>query len=346
MEINEDYLRSQLKTLLEIPSPIGRVDAVSGYIKQELCALDVPFGEHRRGSIVATLKGEQTKDDRGISAHLDTLGAMVVEVKSTGRLRLRPLGSWSSRFAEGARVTIYADKDTYRGTIIPIKSAGHVFNQEIDDLPVNWNTVELRVDAPCATPEQASALGIHVGDIIALDPGLEMPSNGYISSRYLDDKAGVACLLAAIKTVKAQTDLLPVECHPIFSVAEEIGCGCSHVPDGDVAELIAVDIGPVAEGQNSSEHCVNIGVLDMSGPYDRRLLKKMTDLCMDHNVAYRLDSYPYYRSDTNSALVAGHDLRHGLIAFGVESTHGYERTHMDSLLATAKLIALYMLSGA
>ncbi|WP_420430557.1 osmoprotectant NAGGN system M42 family peptidase [Kordiimonas sp.] len=346
MNIDQTYLVEQLKAMLAIPSPVGMVGGMCHHVCGELEKLGVNWQQQRRGSIVATLDGEQKKSDRAISAHLDTLGAMVVGIKPNGRLKIRPLGHWSSRFAEGARVTIHTKNTNFRGSILPEKSAGHVFNEEIDSQSVNWHTVELRVDASCGSDQEARKLGLDVGNIVALDAESEFLPNGYICSRYLDDKAGVACLLAAIKAVKELNQRLAVECHPIFSVAEETGCGCSHAPDADVGELIAVDIGPVATGQNSSEHTVNLGVLDTSGIYDRSLLNKLEGLCVKNAIPYKFDSYPFYRSDTHSAQVAGLDLVNGLIAFGTESTHGYERTHIDSLMATATLIAHYMVSEA
>lgn len=346
MKIDQAYLVKHLQRMLEIPSPVGMVDAMCQYVSGELDALGVAWHQQRRGSIVATLPGEQTNPDRAVAAHLDTLGAMVVGIKPNGRLRIRSLGHWSSRFAEGARVTIYTRDREYRGSILPEKSAGHVFNEAIDKQAVSWDIIEVRVDDQCETAEQAKALGLDVGNIVALDTNSEFLPNGYIYSRYLDDKAGVACLLAAIKAVRETGRSLDVECHPIFTVAEETGCGCSHAPDANVGELIAVDIGPVAEGQNSSEHTTNLGVLDTSGVYDRTLLRKLETLCVDHKIPYKFDSYPFYRSDTNSAQVAGHDLVNGLVAFGTQSTHGYERTHINSLLATATLLAHYMVSKA
>jgi peptidase M42 family hydrolase len=282
--------------------------------------------------------------DRAIAAHLDTLGTMVTHIKANGRLKLTPLGSWSARFAEGARVTILSRGNSYRGSILPLRSSGHVFGDSVDELPIGWEYVELRVDANCNSAQQAHDLGICVGDVVAVDPNPEFLPSGHIVSRHLDDKAGVACLLTAIRAVRMQTKILPVECHPIFTLAEEEGCAAGHAPDQDVGEFISIDIGPVSEEQNSSEHAANICMKDTSGSYDSTLTSQLIDICTSTQIDYRTDVYRYYRSDTNSAVVAGNDLRHALIAFGAESTHGYERTHIDSLLAVTKLLAHYMLS--
>lgn len=344
MKIDQNYLVTTLKELLAIPSPVGYTEEISTYITKHLGVRNIAYKTKRRGTIVATLSGERTESDRALSTHLDTLGAMVKRIKPDGRIEIAPLGSWSARFAEGGRVTIITGKESLRGTVLPIRSSGHVYGDGVDTLPVGWEYVELRLDSQCTTAEQVHDLGIIVGSFVAFDPNPEFLSNGYIVSRYLDDKAGVACLLTAIKAVQETTNTLPVECHPIFSLSEETGCGCGHAPDADVGELVSIDIGPVAPGQNSSEHTANICVKDMSGVYHSHLTKKLMVLCKKNNIPYKSDIYQYYRSDTNSAIVAGNDLLHGLITFGTESTHGYERTHIDSLIAVTQLIIHYMLS--
>ncbi|MDO6693648.1 osmoprotectant NAGGN system M42 family peptidase [Aliiglaciecola sp. 3_MG-2023] len=343
MVLDEDYLHKTLAELLAIPSPLGYTDEIVAYVTAKLQDLGVEYYAKRRGTIVATLKGDQRDADRAISAHLDTLGAMVQAIEPDGRLKLVPLGTWSARFAEGGRVSVLDCFTPVRGTVLPIKSSGHVYGDDVDTLPVGWDYVQLRLDQICKNPDDVIALGIDVGSIVAFDPNTEFLPNGYISSRYLDDKAGVACLLTAIKAL-GESPNLAVECHPIFSLSEETGCGCGHAPDEQVGELLSVDIGPVAPGQNSSEHRVNIGIKDTSGVYHPSLSKKLTRLCEQHKIPFRKDVYKFYRSDTHSAIIAGNDLQHGLITFGTESTHGYERTHMDSLLSVTRLLAAYMSS--
>ncbi len=344
MQLDEPYLLDSLKKMLAIPSPVGHTDKVAAYVQEELAAVDVPCCRRRRGTLVATLGGKVREPDRAIAAHLDTLGAMVTHIKANGRLGLTPLGSWSARFAEGARVTVLSRDKSNRGSILPLRSSGHVFGDSVDELQIGWEYVELRIDEICSSAQQAHDLGIRIGDVVAVDSKPEFLPNGYIVSRHLDDKAGVACLLTAIHAVRQQTKTLPVECHPIFTLAEEEGCAAGHAPDQHVGEFVSIDIGPVAEEQNSSEHAANICIKDTSGSYDSTLTNQLINICTNAHIDFRTDVYRYYRSDTNSAIVAGNDLRHALIAFGAESTHGYERTHIDSLLAVTKLLVNYMLS--
>ena len=345
LPIDMEYLIRVLLRLLRTPSPTGLTDAAVRVACEELSNLDVPIELTRRGAIRANLSGVQYSPDRALIGHLDTLGAMVKSLKENGRLELVPIGHWSSRFAEGARCTaISATGRRCRGTILPIKASGHTFNEEIDTLPVRWDTVELRLDERAISRGDLMRLPVHVGDIVAIDPDPEVADNGFINSRHLDDKAGVACILAATKAILESGLTLPVDCHILLTISEEVGIGASHVLHGDVAEMVSVDNGTLAPGQNTSEFGATICMQDMAGPYDWHLSHSLIDLAREFGVPHSRDVFKYYRSDGASALEAGNDIRTALVCFGLDASHGYERVHTDSLKAVAELLAIYMQS--
>jgi peptidase M42 family hydrolase len=342
--IDRDFLVATLVQLLDVPSPSGYTDAVVHLLGEELERLGVEFEVTRRGAVRATLPGRRSTPGRALVAHLDTIGAMVRELKPNGRLALAPIGTWSSRFAEGTRVSLFTDEDTVRGTILPLKASGHVYSEAIDTQPVSWENVELRVDARANSAADLRALGIDVGDFVAIDPQPERTETGFIVSRHLDDKAGVAILLAAAKAVTAAGAQLPIDCHLLFTIHEEVGSGASAILHGDVAEMVAVDNGTAAPGQNGTEFDVTVAMKDSSGPFDYHLTHKLLDLAEAHGIAHRRDVFVHYRCDAASAVEAGNDIRTALVCFGVDASHGYERTHVDSLTAVAELVALYMQS--
>ncbi|WP_249691299.1 osmoprotectant NAGGN system M42 family peptidase [Stappia sp. WLB 29] len=341
LSIDTDYLSETLKALLAIPSPTGYTDTVVRYVSAQLEQLGLPVELTRRGAIRAIRRGHQDRGARALVSHLDTLGAQVKFVKDNGRLALVPIGNWSARFAEGARATLFSYSGAYRGTILPLKSSGHTFNEEIDTSPIGWDHVELRVDALAFGRADLVRLGIEVGDIIAIDPQPEFLDNGFIISRHLDNKAGVAVMLAALKSMTEAKAETPVDIHWLFTIAEEVGVGASSIITNDVASLVAVDNGTTAPGQNSSEFGVTFSMADQTGPFDYHLTKKLVELCQEHDIRYQKDVFRYYRSDSASAIEAGADVRTALITFGVDSSHGYERIHMHALRSLAELITAY-----
>lgn len=344
LQIDIKYLAEQLRRLLDIPSPAGYTDVVVHYVCEELERLGVGYGVTRRGAIRAVLRGRNATPSRAIIAHVDTLGAQVRYLKPNGRLELVPIGHWSARFAEGARCTIFTDKGGWRGTILPLKASGHTFGPEIDTQPVGWEHVEMRVDAMVRDARDLERLGFAVGDTVAVDPQPEFLDNGFIVSRHLDDKAGVAILLATLEAMVREKSELAVDTYWVFSIAEEIGVGAAAVLPPDCAAMITVDNGTTAPGQSSQEFGVTIGMADMTGPFDFHLTRKLVRLCRENDIRYQTDVFRYYRSDSASALEAGHDVRTALVTFGIDASHGYERIHMHALRSTAELLSAYALS--
>lgn len=344
LKIDYDYLQKILLDLLNIHSPTGYTDGIVHFVAEELDNLGVPYELTRRGAIRATLEGKQRTPDRAIVTHLDTLGAMVRELKDNGRLSIVPIGTWSPRFAEGARVSIFTDAKEYKGTILPLKASGHTYNEQIDTQPISWDNLEIRIDELLHNKTDLEKFGFNIGDYVGVNTFPEITESGFIRSRHLDNKAGVACQLAAIKAITEGKIPLHVDCHPLFTISEEEGTGASSALHGDVSSMVAIDNSTVAPGQNSREDTVVIAMRDRGGIYDYHLTHHIIDLCEKNKIPYVRDIFRYYQSDATAAISAGNDIRTALICFGLDASHGYERTHMNSLKALTELICKYITS--
>ena len=350
LRIDSTYLKATLLELLAIPSPVGLTDEIVHYAGSRLDAIGVPYELTRRGTIRAILRRNMPERRRfnpacAIVSHLDTLGAMVREIKPNGRLALAPVGTWSSRWAEGGRVTLFTETGRYRGSVLPLLASGHVYNDAIDSQPVNWDQLELRIDEPIQSEADVRTLNIQVGDFVAFDANPEFLDNGFLVSRHLDDKAGVAAVLAAVKAVVDARVPVPMDCHVVFTLTEEVGSGARAVIQSDVSEVLGIDIAPVAAGQNSREHGVTIPLMDSAGPHDYHLTRRLLLLCKDFDIPSNRDVFRFYHSDAGAAVSAGHDVRTALVCFGTDASHGYERTHISILVHLAELLTLYIQSG-
>lgn len=343
--IDHAYLQERLLHFLGIHSPVGYTDPIVREVCSELERLSIPHELTRRGAIRATLKGKSDLPARAIVVHLDTLGAMVADIKDNGRLSIVPLGTWSARFAEGARVSIFAAKTIYRGTILPLKASGHVYNEEVDTQPVSWANLEVRIDEITGSLESTRDLGVRVGDFIGVDAQAEFLPNGFLVARHLDDKAGVATLLAVAKAIREQKIELPQTTHLLFTISEEVGIGASAVLHGDIAEMVTIDNGTCAPGQASTELGATICMADSSGPFDFHLTHHLLRLCEEAKIPHARDVFRFYRCDSASAVEAGNDIRTALTAFGVDASHGYERTHIRALDAIGRLMLAYVQSA-
>lgn len=343
--IDQAYFTNILSRLLSVPSPSGMTDEVVRVVCDELEALSIPYKLTRRGAIRAKLAGKRSKPARAVVAHLDTLGAMVKGLKSNGRLSLVPIGTWSSRFAEGARVFLHSDSSQiYEGTVLPLKASGHRYNEEVDNQPTTWENLEVRLDEVCSSMGDLWDYGIRVGDFISFKTELEVSPSGYLNSRFLDDKAGVASILTAAHALRTQNILPNLDCSLLFTISEEVGVGASHILRGNVAEMVSIDNGTIAPDQNTCEFGVTLAMKDSSGPYDSHLTRHLLDLCINNEIEFSRDIFLHYRSDAAAAIEAGNDIRTALICFGLDASHGYERTHVSSILSVAELVAHYISS--
>jgi peptidase M42 family hydrolase len=344
LDIDMEYVQEVLLHLLRTPSPTGRTDEVVQYVGELVMDLGMDLQVTRRGVLNATLAGKRSRPDRAVAVHADTIGCMVTRLKDNGRLQVTQLGTHSARFAEGGHVTVFTDTpgQTYTGTVLPLKSSGHQYGDEVDTQGVGWPLVEVRVDEPVCDVQSLMSLGIQVGDFVALDANPIVTPSGYVKSRHLDDKAGIAAALGAFKSL-LDADVTPlVSAHLLVTIAEEVGHGATHGLDTDVAEMVAVDNAVVAAGQQSDETCANIAMLDSTGPYDYHFSRRLLALCQEHGVPHRRDTFRFYRSDAASAVEAGLEMRTALVGFGVDSSHGHERTHLDGIKHVAELLSLYL----
>lgn len=342
MNYNVEELKKLSKTILTIPSPSGYTKKIMNYIEEELKPLKVPYYFTQKGALIVTIMGEDNDNARTFSAHVDTLGAMVKEIKGSGTLALTSIGGYMMNSVEGENCIVETiEGKSYSGTIQTIKPSVHISGSDARELKRTAENMEVVLDERVSSKEDAEKLGINVGDFICFDPRTVITESGYIKSRHLDDKASVTLLLFTIRYLAENNIKPPHTLHFFISNYEEVGHGAAAALPQNTKEFISVDMGAPGPGQNSTEYDVCICAKDSSGPYDLELRQTLTNLCKEHNIPYKIDIYPHYGSDASAAISAGWDIRTALIGPGVFASHGYERTHMDSMLATLDLIIKY-----
>jgi putative aminopeptidase FrvX len=344
-EIDRVYLLQILTDLLNIPSPTGFTDHAIGYVEENLKSFGLQPSRTKKGGLVVHIEGKSEEKPRALTAHVDTLGAIVKEIKSNGRLQLSQIGAfaWNSVEGESCQIFTRAGK-VFSGSLLIVKASSHIYAKEVGELERNDANMEVRLDEISSSEEDTRQLGIEVGDFVAFDPRVVISENGFIRSRYLDDKSSVACLITALKTM-LDHDLVPKQRTTFhFSNYEEEGHGAASGFPDDLHELVAVDMAVVGEGQNSDEFHTTICAKDSKGPYHYQFTRELADLAEAADIPYKIDVYPFYGSDGEAYWRAGGDVRVALIGPGVDASHNYERTHLDALIATTRLIIAYLLN--
>ena len=332
--------------LTTTPSPTGYTTEIMDYIQSEVESFGYQASKTPKGGVLVTVPGTNEDQHRMVTAHLDTLGAMVRAIKADGRLKMDLVGGFGYPSIEGENCLIHVAKNgqTYTGTILMHQTSVHVY-KDASTAERNQTNMEIRLDEKVKTAEETRDLGIEVGDFISFDPRTVVTETGFIKSRHLDDKVSAAILLHLLKTYKEEGIELPYTTHFYFSNNEEIGYGANSSIPKQVVEYLAVDMGAMGDDQQTDEYTVSICVKDGSGPYHYELRQHLVALAEYHQIPYKLDIYPYYGSDASAAMRAGADVRHALLGAGIESSHSYERTHLDSVQATEQMVDVYLKSA-
>jgi len=333
-----------LSGLLNTPSPSGFTDQAIAYTEKALETIPgITIHHNRKGALIAVFPGQRMDIPRALSAHVDTLGAMVKEIKASGRLKMTRIGGlpWNAIEGEGC-TTFTLEGKRIRGSVLIDKSSVHVHGEKTATTPRDSDTLEIRLDELTSTAEETRALGIQVGDFIAFDPRVEI-NNGFIRSRFLDDKACVACIVAAFQALHQAGIKPPQKTYALISNYEEVGHGAATGFPPEVGELVVVDMAAIGEGQTSDEFHASLCVKDSGGPYDHALSTRLRRLAGQYQIPFKVDTYPYYGSDGTALLCSGADLAVALIGPGVDASHNYERTHTDALVATTQWIMAYLL---
>ncbi|EGJ27216.1 M42 family metallopeptidase [Streptococcus porcinus] len=341
MKTTVDYITK----LTQIPSPTGFTKKIMEYVADELRNFGYQPIKTNKGGLMVSVKGQDDNKHRLVTAHLDTLGAMVRAIKPDGRLKMDLVGGFVYNAIEGENCTVHLAKNgkEISGTILIHQTSVHVY-KDAGTAERSQANMEVRLDEKVRTADETRALGIEVGDFISFDPRVVLTDSGFIKSRHLDDKVSAAILMELLKEYHIHNITLPYTTHFYFSAFEEVGHGANSSLPEETVEYLAVDMGAMGDDQATDEYSVSICVKDASGPYHYDLRQHMVALCLQNDIPYQLDIYPYYGSDASAALRSGAEVKHALLGAGIESSHSYERTHRDSVEATEKLVDAYLRS--
>ena len=337
-----DFSWQQTEQLLSIDSPTGYTDYAALWLKSSFEMLGFPASITTKGGILVDLGGEDVNDGLLLAAHSDTLGGMVAQVKGNGALRISPLGGMNANNAEAENVRVYTrGGKVLEGTFQLCNASVHV-NGDYNSAKRSFDSMEVVLDEDVNSAADVKNLGIEVGDIVCFDPRTRRTQSGYLKSRFLDDKLSVGILLGFAKYIADNRITLKRRTWIHVTVYEEVGHGGSGSLPSGVTEAISVDMGCVGDGLACTERQVSICAKDSGGPYSYQVVGKLIEAAKKTGADYAVDVYPYYGSDVEATLRAGFDIRHGLIGAGVYASHGYERSHIDGVYNTLKVLCGYL----
>jgi len=339
MQLDQKYILDLAKEILLIPSPSGYSLKIVPRIIEEAKKYDLETEKTKKGNLIITFDGE-TNYTVGLSVHVDTLGAMVRSVNGKGEIKFTTIGGpiWPTLDGEYCTIRTREGKD-YTGTFLSTSPAAHVY-KDASKKERSPENMYVRIDEVVKNKEDVDKLGIEVGNFIFIDPKTTITESGFVKSRFLDDKINVDSIFGLIKYLKDNNIKPKYTLKFIISTYEEVGHGASYIPELD--EMIAVDMGCIGDDLTCTEYDVSICPKDSSGPYDYNLTNKLIEVAKKEKINHAIDIYPYYGSDVSAAIRGGNDIRGGLMGPGVHASHGMERTHIDGITSTIKLLFNYV----
>ncbi|HEX9027282.1 MAG TPA: M42 family metallopeptidase [Clostridium sp.] len=339
--INKNYILNVAKEILEFDSPTGFCFEIIDKIKDMAESFGYEFETTNKGCGIITIKGESQEKVIGLSAHVDTLGAMVRSITSEGKLKFTLLGGPIVPTLDSEYCTIRTrEGKKYTGTFLSTSPAAHVFEDSSSKVREPKN-MEIRIDENVKSKEDTQNLGICPGDFIFIDPKSTITESGFIKSRFIDDKGSVSCLMGLLELFNRENIVPKFTTKILISTYEEVGHGASYIPS-DITEMIAVDMGCIGDDLSCTEYDVSICAKDSGGPYDYNMVTDLVNLAKTNKLKYAVDIYPMYGSDVGAALKGGNNIRGALIGPGVHASHGMERTHYSAFENTVKLLYLYL----
>lgn len=339
---DKDYVLNLACDILSIDSPSGFTHGAMTKLNEYSKELGYNFWISSKGTGVLEIPG-RVSQTVALSAHIDTLGLMVRAINTDGTLALTNIGAPIIPTFDGEYCQIYTRKGKiYTGTVLCNSTSLHVYTDAMD-LKRELQNMHVRIDEITSSKDETLELGISSGDYICIDTKTQVTESGFIKSRFLDDKLGVAAIFGVLKKLK-DGKLRPVSSIKIFfSSYEEQGHGLSWVTP-DIHELVAVDMGCIGSNLSCTEQQVSICAKDSTGPYNYELTNRLIDLAERNKIDYAVDIYPSYGSDVSAALKSGWDIKGALIGPGVAASHGMERSHYNGVYNTMKLIFQYILA--
>ena len=328
-----------LEKIFNIDSPTGYTKDVIDYLEEVIKELGYQTERNKKGNLIVSVEGEKDYT-LGLSAHVDTLGLMVRSIMPNGHLRFTMLGGLLLPTLDGEYCRVHTrGGKVYTGTILSTSPSVHVF-KDSRSKSRDEDNMYIRLDENVKSKKDTIDLGISNGDIVAVEPKFIFTESGYIKTRFLDDKASVFILVTYLQRLKEQNKVPSCNLKIIFTTYEEVGHGASQIPNLD--ELLAVDMGCIGTDLECTEEQVSICAKDGSGPYDYEMTSKLISLAKENQLNYAVDIYPFYSSDASAALRGGADIKAALIGAGIHASHGMERTHIEGIINTIKLIEAYV----
>ena len=199
-----------LKQLCALDGASGSEEQVRYFVTDRLSEMGLSYQVDALGSVIVEKKGARTPaQKRMVCAHMDEVALIVTDVDEEGYLRFDCVGGIDEKVLPGKAVRVNGLAGVIGAVPIHLQKA----EEREGEIPLR----QLRIDIGAASREEA-AQRVQLGDIAYFDTPFTPLGEGRIAAKAIDDRAGVAILLALLKQP------LQNDCTFVFTTQEEVGC--------------------------------------------------------------------------------------------------------------------------
>lgn len=235
------------------------------------------------GNVVASFGDKDADQCVLIDAHLDQIGFIVTFIDDNGFIKASACGGIDRRVLLGKTYKILGKNEI---TAVPCTLPPHLVKD-------NNNAVSAdNIWFDCGLSKKEAEQNISLGDRIVFANEFMNLQNGRIVSPALDNRAGAAAVLAAVKQLSEKKQ--NVKIITVLSVKEETNfCGAkTSAYASGASEAIVVDVTFASQPGVSSEESGRLGggpMIGISPVLDTKLTHKLEKVAIDNNIPYQFE---------------------------------------------------------
>ncbi len=343
----EDRSFEFLKRLLDTPGPSGFETPAARVWRAEAESFASGVDVDVAGNSYASLPGG-AEPRIMLAGHVDEIGLMITHVDDDGFLYVDGIGGWDPQVLVAQRIRFL----TRRGDVVGVvgKKPIHLIKPEEKEKAVKLT--DLWVDVGARSRDEATEMGIRVGDPGVVDTRLLELGKGLIASRAVDNRIGAFVVLEVLREL-AGGDAPAAQVTAVATTQEEISySGGGARPSAyrlDPAVAIAVDLtfstdAPGVEKNQLGEHKLGSGpVLSRGSAIHPLVFERLAETAEREGIPYTIQGSPRNTStDADAIYLSRHGVATGVISVPNRYMHSpNEVVALDDVDATVRLIAAF-----
>ena len=337
-----------LQSIIASPSPSGFEQPVQKVIREEIQQYSDETRTDVHGNVIAVLNPGGAPRVM-LTAHCDELGLLIRHIDEQGFLYFGTIGGFDPSTLAGSRVQIHTPSGPVLG-IIGRQPIHTLSGEERGKAP---KLSELWIDIGVANKEEARQL-VPLGSVATRAAQLERLRGEIVTSRALDDKAGIFSVVEAMRRLHEKRDELQAAVYFVSAVQEEVGSRGARTAAYSVDPLIAVAVDvtftsdhPGTSKREIGEVELNGGpVLTIGGNINPRVYQLLVDAAVRADIAWQIDpqSGNTY-TDTDVIQIVRGGIATALVSIPCRYLHtGSETASLKDMDQVAELLARFVLA--